>query len=91
MNSLYMDIEAMCGTIKHASNQVDLYEVRSLLRRAQYAIDILDSFCHIRNLNVQYDEVDGYPEYMTTLTASLSKEQLDNVLYYICGGQDVRD
>lgn len=91
MNSLYMDIEAMCMTIKHAPESVDLYEVRSLLRRAQYAVDILDSLSYMRNLNIEYKSVDGYPEYITTLSSALSKEQLDNLLSYISGGWDVGD
>lgn len=37
--ALYDDLEEMCGRIKHTSDQVDLSEVRMLLRRSQYYID----------------------------------------------------
>lgn len=39
MNLLHSELEALCGTIKHAPEAVDLEQVRALARRTQYFLE----------------------------------------------------
>lgn len=77
---IYEEIEGMCSTIKHFSESVDLYEVRSLLRKAQYMISSFEPFMSGNNLTIcQTPDGEGWLAYQVTLSAELTREQLDNM------------
>lgn len=43
---LHSELEALCGTIKHAPESVDLERVRALARRTQYFLEALQVLRH---------------------------------------------
>ena len=91
-NNLWRDIDSMCMGIKHGE-EVDLGEVRTLLRRAQAVIEILDdlSFMEGEGLNVSAKDADDIREYHVRLNAVLTKHQVDDMLLYFSGHWDTID
>lgn len=83
-NQLYMDIDRMCMTLKHGGD-FDLGEVRTLLRRAQAVVDILDSLSFLEGLHVESKVVDHHVEFHVQINATLTREQVDSILLYISG------
>lgn len=86
-NSLYMEIDRMCMAIKHGGD-VDLGEVRTLLRKAQAVTEILDSLSFLEGLHVESKTVDQYVEFHVQINATLTREQVENVLVYMSGHWD---
>lgn len=89
-NSLYMDIDRMCLTIKHGG-EVDLHEVRTLLRRSQAAIEIIDSLSCYDIFNVQAKDVEQEREYHLQINATLTRQQVDDIMLYFSNHWDSLD
>lgn len=91
-NNLYNDIDRMCMNLKHGG-EVDPGEVRTLLRRAQAVIEILDSLTFMGGdgLNISAQDADGMREYHVRISAVLIKQQVDDMLLYFSGHWDTVD
>lgn len=83
--SLWDDIEQVCRTIKHAPEQVDMEEVRVLLRRMQSAQDAFYPFQRPDTMTVGSLTDGGY---MVSLTSYMSPEQYQSMLEQMVGFDD---
>lgn len=81
---LYWDLEYACSSIKHGVD-VDLDEIRYLLRRAQTAVDLLDTLLDPEKLTVEKQEDNGYVEHRVTTVSVLTRNQLNTILEYMSG------
>lgn len=84
--TLFQDIEAMCGIIKHAPDDVDLDNVRALLRRASEALEIVSLLRYPSSLKVDGVSVeDAFGEYgshSVTFTVQINEvQELLRLLY----------
>ena len=83
-DNLYLDIDNMCMTLKHGFD-TDPHEIRTLLRRAQAAVEILDSISMYGSIAINKKDIDGYIENHVSLGAVLTGEQVKELLLYIAG------
>ena len=91
-NHLHTDIDRMCMALKHDASDIDHGEIRTLLRRAQAVIDILDSLSFLEGLHVESKEdPEGFRSYHVNIHGFLTREQTDNLLLYVSGHWDTTE
>jgi hypothetical protein len=77
--SLWFDLERMCGVIKYGDGNIDLHDVKSLLRRSQDAISSIQPLLSPDAITIR--AVDGSTaSYEVTITAGMSQDQYTNFL-----------
>ena len=81
MNDLWEELERVCMILKHAPEQIDPTELRSLLRRTQHTIDVITPFTNPTQLSITQNDDDGYIEHVITVTVNLSTEQKNDYLH----------